>query len=307
MQHYTRMARGVVCTALVAGLTGCGGESLLVEPVVFDGAVVSADYIGETFPVFYLIGEAGDPTANTLAGTGSVTYNADGTLTLRLSGDAAITLTPTGSSGLGVTYEGLASGTTEISVLVSDFSSTEAYRLLSVAESDLSVLGGFGFETAVGDRPATATYATAGAVFLTADNVGAFLPAAGSGTLSANFTNGDISGTLIEADVVEVELAGAAGTPDELALTFMLENGVITDSGFEGDVGVTGELVVDGAGAPVALTTAVSGDGAEGTFYGDEAEVVSGIFGAEVELSDGSDSLVDLSTNGFLSGGKTGP
>ena len=307
MQGCARRIRAGAAAVAAIGLAACGGETLVVTPVLFEGGVTAGDYIGETFPVFYLVGESGDPTASSVAGQGSITYNSADSLTLRIPGAAPIELTRTGSSALGTTYSGLAGGTTAIDVLVSDFASTEAFRLISVADPDIAILGGFGFETAVADRPASGTYATGGAVFLTAENVGSFLPAAGSGTLSADFTNGNISGTLLDADPVLVELAGSASTPDELALTFFLENGVINAAGIRGDVGVTGELVVDGSGPPVALTTNVTGDSVDGSFYGDAAEVVAGNFESDVELSDSGGTLVDLGADGFFSGGRTGP
>lgn len=297
---------GLVAAGL--GLAGCGGgETIIVQPQEFTGPVSAVDYVGRTFPVFFLIGESGDPSARTFAGEGSITYNSATSLVLRLPGASAVTLTRSGSSALGTTYSGLTDGMEPVEVLISDFSSTEAFRLLSTADPDLTVLGGFGFETAVADRPASGTYNTAGAVFLTADNVGAFLPAAGSGSLTADFTNGNISGTLLDADPVAVALAGDNLTPDDLAMTFFLENGVINSNGFRGDVGVSAELVVDGSGAPVVLGTTVTGDSAEGSFYGDEAEVVAGTFDADVRLTDSGGTLVDLDTAGFVSGGRTGP
>ncbi|MEL7026544.1 MAG: hypothetical protein AAGO57_04840 [Pseudomonadota bacterium] len=292
--------------ALMAGLglavAGCSGETLVVAPVEFDGSVTSADYIGETFPVAFLVGEEGDPTGSTSAGQGSITYNSASSITLRLPNGRTASLTRTGTSGLGTNFRGTLNGET-IDVTVSDFASTEAFRLISSADDEISILGGFGFETAVGDRPASATYSTAGAIFITAENVGPFLPAAGSGDLSANFTGGTITGTLLDADPVSVAVAGAELVPDDLTLVFELENGVITPSGFRGDVGVTGELVVDGAGAPVVLGTNVTGDQASGQFYGDAAEVVSGTFGTQVGLSDSGGALVDLDVDGFFSGG----
>lgn len=290
------------------GLTGCGGgETLIVQPQEFTGPVTAADYVGRTFPVFVVIGESGDPSARTFASEGSITYNSATSLVLRLPGSSPVTLTRSGSSGLGTTYSGLTNGSDPVTVLISDVASTDAFRLVSTADTDLTLLGGFGFETAVADRPASGTYSTAGAVFLTAENVGAFLPAAGSGTLTADFTNGNISGTLLDADPVSVALAGDNFTPDDLAMTFFLENGVINSSGFQGDVGVTAELVVDGSGAPEVLGTTVTGDSVEGTFYGDAAEFMAGTFEADVRLSDSGGTLVDLDTAGFVSGGRTGP
>lgn len=303
MKTFTRISRGLVSCAFILSLAGCGGST--VGPVFFEGPVTDADYVGKSFPVFFLLGETGDPTGNTFAGQGSITYNSDGTLTLNLNRSAPVELVSTGTSGLGETYEGTFGGAT-VSVLVTDFASTEAFRLASIADTDIGLLGGFGFETAVDDRPAAGTYTTAGAVFLTAENVGAILPAAGSGTLEADFVNGNISGTLLDADVVQVELAGDIASPDDLALMFMLENGVITDNGFSGGVSVSGELVVDGT-TLTPLNTVVTGDAVSGTFYGDGAEVVAGIFESEVELLDGSDSLIDLGADGFLSGGLTPP
>lgn len=300
-------AQTVCALSAAAVLAACsGGDTLLVQPVEFTGPVTSADYIGQTFPVFFLLGESGDPTASAIAGKGSITYNSANSLTLRLPGASAVTLTRSGSSALGTTYSGLTNGSDPVDVLVSDFASTDAFRLVSTADSDLAVLGGFGFETAVNDRPVSGTYNTAGAVFLTAENVGAFFPAAGSGTLVADFQNGDISGTFLDAAPISVALAGAAITPDDLAMTFFLENGVINSSGFRGDVGVSAELVVDGTGAPIALGTTVTNDSAEGSFYGDAAEVVAGTFEADVRLSDNTGTLVDFGTAGFVSGGRTG-
>ncbi|MEL7105290.1 MAG: hypothetical protein AAGM21_05175 [Pseudomonadota bacterium] len=302
-----KWTRSVCALAAAASLAACGSEgTLLVQPVEFTGPVTSADYIGKTFPVFFLLGESGDPSARTFAGEGTITYNSADTLTLRLPGASAVTLTRSGSSALGTSYSGLTDGSDPVEVLVSDFASTEAFRLISTADPDLTVLGGFGFETAADDRPASGTYSTAGAVFLTAENVSAFLPAAGSGTLTADFVNGDISGTLLDADPVAVALAGDNLTPDDLAMTFFLENGVITQAGFRGGVGVSAELNVDG-GPPVVLGTTVTGDGAEGAFYGDAAEVVAGTFEADVRLTDSGGTLVDLDTAGLVSGGRTGP
>lgn len=303
----TRIWRSALFGLLAAGLSACGGETVTGQRVLFSGSVDAADYIGQTFPVFVLIGETGDPTGSSIVGEGSVTYNTDGSLTLRLPGAPAIQLTEIGTSGLGTSYRGIASGTTTIDVLVSDFSSTDAFRLLTTAQPDLSILGGFGFETAVADRPASGTYATAGAVFLTTENVGAVLPAAGTGSLVADFTNGSITGTLLDTDPVSVALAGDVSTPDDLALNFFLESGVITTTGFRGDVSVTGELVVDGAGAPVALNTSVTGDRASGAFFGDGAEAIGGTFEANVGLSDGVTPLVDLEAGGLVTGTRTGP
>ncbi|MEO1238523.1 MAG: hypothetical protein AAFW64_02475 [Pseudomonadota bacterium] len=300
--------RACAVIALGLGLTACGsGETLVVQPQEFTGPVTASDYVGRTFPVFVLIGESGDPSAETFARQGSITYVSANTVTLRLPGASPVTLTRNGSSLLGVSYSGLTNGRDPVEVLISGFSSTEAARLVSVADTELSVLGAFGFETAVEDRPASGTYSTAGAVFLTAQNVGAFLPTEGSGTLVADFTNGDISGTLLDATPVAVALAGDNLTPDDLAMTFFLENGVITPDGFGGDVNVFAELVVDGSGPPVVLGTAVTNDDVEGSFFGNEAEVIAGTFEADVRLSDGGGTLVDLDTAGLISGGRTGP
>ncbi len=301
------MVRAVLSVALAASLSACGGETETGQRILFSGAVDPSDYVGQTFPVFVLIGETGDPTGRTIVGEGSVTYNADGSLSLRLPGAPPIALSEVGASGLGTTYRGLAGGTSTIDVLVSDFASTDAFRLITTAQPDLTIVGGFGFETAVADRPASGTYATAGAVFLTTENVGEVLPAAGSGSLSADFTNGVITGTLVDADPVSVALAGDVATPDDLALNFFIENGVITPAGFRGEVGVTGELVIDGAGAPVALDTSVSGDRASGVFFGDSAEAIGGTFEADVGLADGGNDLIDLEVGGLITGTRTGP
>ena len=148
---------------------------------------------------------------------------------------------------------------------------------------------------------------TVGNVFLTAENVGDFSPAAGTGTLSADFTNSTISGQFLDADPVSVRLAGDPATLDDLTLRYTLENGVINSGGFRGDVGVSAELVVDGSGPPQVLGTTVNGDSVEGSFYGEAAEFTAGTFEADVRLIDSGSTLVDLDTAGFVSGARTGP
>lgn len=299
--------RGGLLVLAGFGLVACGGGDVAPTRQLFEGPVVSADYIGKSFPVRVLVGETGDPTASTTTGEGSVMYNSSTSIRVNLPGVPAFDATRSGSSALGVTYTGTPNGGSEISVTISDFSTTTAVRLITVAETDLAALGAFGFETVEGDRPASGTYDTAGSVFLSATNVGAILPVAGDGTLTADFTNGDISGTLLNADSASVAIAGAEIVPDDLTLTYTLENGTITSTGFRGDVGVSGELVVDGAGAPVVLDTAVTNDRVDGVFFGDEAEALAATFNSDVRLSDGATPLLNLEADGFLTGRRTGP
>lgn len=292
--------RSAASLAGLAFLTACGGGGVAVKSVPYEGEVTSASYIGKTFPVFFLVGETGDPQGRAVAGKGTITYNTNDTVTLRLPGNAPVVLARTGASGLGTNYQ--SAGSDPLVAVVTGFSSTPAFRLATSLGNDMSFLGGFGFETQVADRPASATYQTAGAVFLTATNVKDFLPIAGNGTLNANFGAGTISGTLLSADPVDVKLAGDPNTADELALRFLLANGQITPQGFSGGVTATGELIVDGAGAPRTLTSTVSGGSASGAFFGGNAEAVTGTFSGDLALSDGGTKLVDFDAAGFFSG-----
>lgn len=284
-------------------LAACGGGATIVQTVPFENEVTSADYIGKSFPVFFLVGEAGDPNGRTVVGKGVVTYNSASSITVTLPGGGPVTLNRTGASGGSTTFA--ASGPDAISALITGFSSTTAFRLATVADDDLAVLGGFGFETLEADRPnAIATYDTAGAVFLTATNVENFLPIAGSGSLTANFGSGDvISGTLLDADPVEVNLAGVDVDLDILDLVFTLENGRITPSGFVGGVAATAELNIDG-GPPTALGANMTGDSVEGAFFGGEAAAVAGIFEGDLALSNGAAPVIDFNVGGFFSGSK---
>ncbi len=288
-------------------VAGCSSTTVGGQRVIFEGPVDAADFVGKRFPVFVLVGETGDPTANSVAGRGAITYNADGSITLELPGRSSFRLEEESTGLLGTTYSGVPRGGSTVEVLVSNFSSTDAMRLLTSTSDDTDILGAFGFETAVDDRPTSGTYSTAGAVFLTTENVGDVLPVAGTGTLMADFMSGSIEGTLLDADPASVALAGVVTTPDDLALTFMLENGVITSTGFRGDVSATGELVVDGSGAPVPLTATVSDASVDGGFFGDAAEALAGTFQSNVNLSDGGSIETDIGADGFFTGTRTGP
>lgn len=288
------------------GLAACGGGSTVaVESVPFDGAVTSADYIGKSFPVFFLVGEGGDPSGSAIAGRGSITYNDDDSVTVSLPGASPIRLARSGSTGLGTRYTG--SGLNPVTAVVTGFSSTTAFRVVSSTDDDFALLGGFGFETQPGDRGASATYSTAGAVFLTTPDAENFLPVAGDGTLNANFANGTISGTLLSTDPISIQLAGDSNTPDDLAMLFMLEGGRINSDGFSGGVTLSAELVVDGSGSPLDLNANIARDSAEGAFFGEQAAAVAGIFEGDVSLADGSTPLVEFDASGFVSGSKTGP
>lgn len=302
-----RLRAGVLLAGFAA-LAGCGGSggSLVVRSVPYEKPVTQTDYVGKTFPVFFLVGEAGDPSGDAVAGRGTITYNTNDTVTMQLPGRAPVIFTPTGSTALGTTYQASSGNASTIDAVVTGLASTDALRLVTSVGDQRSFLGGFGFETLAADREPlpTATYNTAGAVFLTATNAEDFLPVAGDGTLIANFGSGMISGTFLSTDPVEVQLAGSAGTPDELALRFMLQNGQITPSGFSGGVTATGELVVDGSGPPLALDAAIANGSAEGAFFGEEAAAVSGIFEGDLALSEGGTSLADFEAAGFVSGAK---
>jgi len=287
--------------AAISFLAGCGGGGTIVSSIPFEGPVTQADYVGKTFPVYFLVGEAGDPSGNAVAGRGTITYNTDDTVTMQLPGRAPVVFSPTGTTALGMTYQ----SADAVDAVITSFSSTSAFRLATSTNSDRSFLGGFGFETLAADRPTTsATYDTAGAVFLTAQGVEDFLPVAGDGTLTADFGAGTISGTLLTTDLFEVNLVGDPSTEDLLELTFLLQNGRITPSGFTGGVTATAQINEDGGG-PRLLTGSVSNGSAEGAFYGEEAAAVAGIFEGDLVLSDDGTSLADFEAAGFVSGSKT--
>jgi len=292
----------------LATVSACGGGSTEVERVLFEGPVADADYLGRTFPVVFLVGEGGDPEGRTVAGQGTITYSASGdAVTVTLPGKAPIELVRSGTSGLGTIYSGTIprsfAPSTDVDAVVTPFSSTSAFRLFSASEDGLAILGGFGFETPFDPGRATASYTTAGAVFLTVDDVEDFLPVAGTGSLTADFGAGTIGGTLIDTDAFEVELAGDDTIDDILDFRMTLENGRISQTGFSGDLGVAAELTVDGS----TLTTpgvTVTGDSASGTFFGGDAEAVAGSYRGNIALSDGGGPIETFGASGFFSGAK---
>lgn len=296
-----------VAAVLLSGCMGSGSGSLVVvEPQLAEGPVASGDFVGRTFPVLFLVGETGSPSARARAGTGAITYNGDGSVTLELPGTNPLTLTPASTGPNGTNYTG-STGSGTVEALIADFESTESFRVATSSALEFALFGGFGFETPQANRRARATYDTAGAVFLTTNNVSTFLPAVGSGRLEADFDRGTISGTLLETDPVFVELGGSVNSADDLAMTFLLRNGVITPEGFRGGVSAEAALQVDGFGGYEVLDVDVTGGMAEGRFFDENAEVVSTIFSGEADLSDDGGSLVDLEFNGFAAGAQTGP
>jgi len=303
--------RAVALSAICAALAGCGGGGTIVSSIPYEGPVTQADYVGKTFPVYFLVGEAGDRPGKVLAAKGTITYNTDDTVTVRLPGRAPVVFSPTATSGGVTSYEADGSGGLMRFAEVRDFSNpnTTAFRIVSSPPNpppETFFLGGFGFETPAADRQPlpTATYNTAGAVFLTTPGSADFLPVAGDGTLTANFGAGTISGTLLTTDLFEVNLVGDPTTEDLLELTFLLQNGRITPSGFTGGVTATAQINEDGGG-PRLLTGTVSGGSAEGAFFGEEAAAVAGMFEGDLALSDGGSPLVDFEAAGFVSGAKS--
>jgi len=293
--------RAVGLLAALATLAGCGGGGTIVSSVPYEGPVTQADYVGKTFPVYFLVGQPGDRPGKVLAAKGTITYNADDTVTVQLPGRAPVVFSPNGTTALGMTYQ----SADAVDAVITSFSSTSAFRLATSTNPDRSFLGGFGFETLAADRPTTtATYNTAGAVFLTTPGSPDFLPVAGDGTLMADFDAGTISGTLLTTDLFEMDLVGDPLTEDLLELTFLLQNGRITPSGFTGGVTATAQINEDGGG-PRLLTGSVSNGSAEGAFYGEEAAAVAGIFEGDLVLSDDGTSLSDFEAAGFVSGPKT--
>ena len=305
----TRRAFAKVALALPAAvaLTACGGggsgSPFVASSVPFERPVDDADYIGKTFPVFFLVGEAGDPSGTARAGKGTITYNSTRTVTVRLPGTNPIVFTRTGSSGTGTRYEGTAPDLSTVSAVVSEFASTTAFRLITSGDEDYAVIGGFGFETPYDSNRASATYQVAGAVFLTAENVEDFLPIAGRGELSADFGARTISGTLIDTDAFEVNLAGNETINDILDLRIDIQNGRITNSGFTGDLDVASELTIDGDQLTQPQTS-VTGDSVEGAFFGGDAEAIAGTFEGDIALSDDDGPLIDFGAAGFVSGSK---
>lgn len=261
---------------------GSDDDDILGIVVTPDGRVLSgtepvapSDFVGRTFPLLFASAQDQSPQAVTQAGTGSIKVVDDNTIVVTLPGGAAnayarISATEF-SDGLG-------------EVLTFEDSGSARYFFKSAGDPSTELLGSFGFETPVALRPVSARYgATSASVLLLAPEGSAQwagLGAGGSVDLIATFTGsgGTIRGTLFDGSET-VDFLDDGSLDDQLFLRTTLD-GVINEGGFEGTVGGTASVALAGS-SPTDLNLVLTNTAANGKFFGNAADVVSGTYSAD--------------------------
>jgi hypothetical protein len=283
----------VTLLACCIALSACGGggddddDDSLDIAVTADGRVLSgsepveaSDFVSRTFPLLFASAEDGLPQATTTTGTGSVRVVDENTIVVTLPGQAARTynrISPTEFSD----------GTGE--VLTFEDSGAARYLYKSDGDPTTDWLATYGFETPVALRPVTATYngASASVLYFVPDGspVGLWIGSPGTVDLVATFSGsgGTIWGTLFEGEALGLDFAGDGTADDDLFILTTLR-GVIDAEGFGGTVDGFAAVSLAG-GLPENLNLTLSDTSVDGKFFGEEANVASGVYAATTEIT----------------------
>ena len=222
------------------------------------------------FRMYFLVGQPGDRPGKVLAAKGTITYNADDTVTVQLPGRAPVGL---------FTQRDYRAWNDLSECGCGRRGDHQLFQHIRVPPCDLDEPPTALFLVASASRPSPPivrqpqrTYNTAGAVFSDHTRLPRFsCRSPETATLMADFDAGTISGTLLTTDLFEMDLVGDPLTEDLLELTFLLQNGRITPSGFtrrrDGHGPDQTRMAVVHACSPALSQTAA----AEGAFYGEEA------------------------------------
>lgn len=247
----SRSAKLVAATSLVA-LAACGGGgSVGPLPVYYPGTVPTEDdFVGKTFPAPFLLSDA---SGKTTRGVGTVQVVSTSEIVVTVGGQS-FTVTDTGGGsftgdGADVTFDNV-----DPSLVTADVE----------VPGVLFANAAFGFETPVADLPSSAAFLGTGTGrILVLDSDGVALDGGtGDVLLSVNFASGTASGAVFDGGSLVVSLDNAT-----------VSNGVLSG-------GLTMTYDDGGGGGPVDVP--LSGDMADGGFYGAAADISIGTYEADV-------------------------
>lgn len=222
---------------------GCSSGAV-VETTIFAGSepIEAGDYIGKTFPLRY-IGVREGSGVELLRGSGSIRLVDEDVIEVSVGG-RSYTLTYDGVEDAYLSSDALAEILNEFPELATGY----------LIDLDSEYVGGFGFQTALGDMPSSdvvSYYDPDGSTMILSDGFD-ILTLQGETDLLVFFGTGDVIGNVFANEGVEVEIT----------------NGKISGNGFSG-----GLLMTSGSGdIPLANTDV------DGWFYGSGVESVFGTF-----------------------------
>jgi hypothetical protein len=272
----------VALSACGDGGDGSGGQLGSSDGRIFAGTgeIVPEDYVGRTFPTLFLFSEDQAPQAQSTTGEGTIRIVDNDTLVVTIPGESPFTFTRVSADR----FED-ASGTT---VTIDDFGAAQ-YLLKSGGDPSIGFAAAYGFETPVGLRPVSARYNSFSASSLVfageGDAFAVGLTGPGTVDLEATFSGsgGTISGVLIDA-AGDVDFVDDRSADDRISVRTTLD-GVITEGGFTGTVDGSATLVIGGTTTPRDLGLVLSNSSAEGKFFGNAAQVASGIYDADASIT----------------------
>ena len=293
------VARAGALFSLVA-MSACGTTATLgLDDGFADGTEITADtYVGRTFSAMAATGSS-NPGGQSTVDTATVTVEVVSVdeFIVTVPGEPAKTFT---RSGTDPALLDAADGDQIYSLTMISAGTPGAMIYLAGIEGTATdplplFQSGFGFETPVGNRPDTATYAPgAYSMFVAMDGVADVIEFGGGGgvSLTADFGAGTILGSLGEG-YGTVDADGDTAVDDIVRIDLSLD-GSIDNSGFGGTIDGSGVVRFDGAATETNLGLAISNSGTVGKFYGNDA-------GGIVMVFDG-----DMSTAIELNGATTG-
>ena len=275
---HLRFFAAVSAVAMLAGCGSGGGSAFFGEPpaVLANGTILSqADFNNRTFPIYFATGADGTTAAEVARGVGAIRVIDANRLELQLPGSNPVLLTST-------------NGTDFTDSAGTQFTLRQvnaAYRYLEVVPGSgapFDLVGSYGFETPDALRTATGTYDqnAAAVMFLREDGNPAVTVLAGTGNLTADFTNDLISGTLFDGSGT-TDIDGDSLRDDTLNVTLTLVGGTIDAGGFDGTVTGTATTGIDG-GASQSIAPVFTNTDVEGRFYGNTGDAVQATYEGDV-------------------------
>ena len=275
---------------LTAGCSGGGSGPLRVFAT--GDPITGPDYRGKTFPLLFILGQDDEVGAVIKGGEGRITLSEDGnTVEIEIPGEDKLTFTYLETSAEGDLYAGLGLDGEPITVTVSVEDNGEyVFAGCGCGEFEgFDYASVFGFETPSDLRPTdTATYTGVSSGVIIAvegDPEYLFIPGGGSGELTANFENGSISGTLIDAStsVALPETFSAYESVEAVGANLTMD-GLITSTGFDGTV--DGFLFIEINGLPFSIDTTFSNTDVDGKFFGNDGETAAATYKGDLDIAD---------------------
>jgi len=254
-----------------------------------DGTTLN-DALGKTLRIFSTYAaNYNSSLAGTEAMVGNITFLDDGTDRIRLDfpNTSPTIYSPTAEPG---EYEFIPSNPnsalekTATLVQVGEGYVFSIFIPARVGSNFETYYGAFGFETPEDIVTGSVNYAGVG-VFHMTNNQAGMLTVTGTSDFNADFASGRINGTLLEINDPQVDVNGNGVFNDTFSMTLTLEDGVISSDGFTGQVSATGSTVLGGVGSPIDLDVSVKSSGADGAFFGANADTLAVVYGGDLVLT----------------------